>query len=93
MSAQPIIHAGCHWRVGSGTKIRVWEDPWLPRPFTFRPITPSPVNLREMRVVELLGSSTGDWNLSRVRELFWPLDSELILSIPFSRSGGDDIMM
>ncbi|KAL0409023.1 UNVERIFIED_CONTAM: putative mitochondrial protein [Sesamum radiatum] len=84
MSAQPLIRAGCQWRVGSGCQIRVWKDPWLPRPFTFRPITPVSATSPELRVADLLDSSTSAWNVSRVRELFWPLDSELILSIPLA---------
>ena len=35
-----LIKKGVIWRVGNGTKIRTWRDPWLPRPYSFRPITP-----------------------------------------------------
>ncbi|KAK4406046.1 hypothetical protein Sango_0611100 [Sesamum angolense] len=45
MAAQDIFRAGCRWRVGSGTSICIWKDPWLPRPLTFGPITPPPRDL------------------------------------------------
>ncbi|KAL0436253.1 UNVERIFIED_CONTAM: putative ribonuclease H protein [Sesamum radiatum] len=92
LSAQPLFRAGCRWRVGSGANIRIWSDPWLPRPLTFRPIThPSTASL-DLRVADLRDPSTGDWDVQRVRHIFWPPDSDLILSIPLSRTGGEDIL-
>ncbi|KAL0352330.1 UNVERIFIED_CONTAM: hypothetical protein Scaly_1621700 [Sesamum calycinum] len=64
---------GCRWRVGSGTQIRIWADPWLPRPRSYRPITPVPVSLTE--------------------EMFWLVDSDIILSIPLSRIGAPDMFI
>ncbi|KAL0402425.1 UNVERIFIED_CONTAM: hypothetical protein Slati_4272400 [Sesamum latifolium] len=48
MAAHDLFRAGCRWRVGTGETIRVWRDPWLPRPRSFRPITPTPASLEEM---------------------------------------------
>ncbi|KAL0401118.1 UNVERIFIED_CONTAM: putative mitochondrial protein [Sesamum latifolium] len=39
-SAMNIVKSGFRWRIGSGAAVRVWSDPWLPRPHTFLPITP-----------------------------------------------------
>lgn len=34
---------GLRWQVGDGQKIRIFQDPWFPRPNSFRPVTtPSP---------------------------------------------------
>ncbi|KAL0421421.1 UNVERIFIED_CONTAM: putative mitochondrial protein [Sesamum latifolium] len=82
MAAQYLFRAGCRWRVGLGDHIRVWYDPWLPRPRSFRPITSIPVSDSNMRVSELRDPASGEWNERRVRELFWPIDSKLILGIP-----------
>ncbi|KAL0407261.1 UNVERIFIED_CONTAM: putative mitochondrial protein [Sesamum latifolium] len=91
MAAQTLFRAGCHWRVGSGLQIRVWSDPWLPRPCLFRPITPGPALAGSMHVADLIDPSCGDWDAEKIRALFWPVDSELILSIPLGRLVVPDI--
>ena len=30
LAAQNILRAGCFWRVGMGSSIRVLEDKWIP---------------------------------------------------------------
>ncbi|KAL0395614.1 UNVERIFIED_CONTAM: hypothetical protein Scaly_0009800 [Sesamum calycinum] len=44
-----------------------------------------------MHVARLLDPIGGDWNVGKVRELFWRLDSELILDIPLNRTGEQDL--
>jgi hypothetical protein len=34
------IKSGMIWRVGDGSRINIWNDPWLPRGVTRQPITP-----------------------------------------------------
>ncbi|KAL0412615.1 UNVERIFIED_CONTAM: putative mitochondrial protein [Sesamum radiatum] len=91
MAAHSLFLAGCRRRVGSGELIHAWLDPWLPRPRTFRPITPGPVSGGGLYVSELMDPVVGEWDAQRVREIFWPEDSELILSLPLSRTGEEDV--
>jgi hypothetical protein len=35
-----VLQNGVIWRVGNGRSINIWADPWLPREWTRRPITP-----------------------------------------------------
>ena len=35
-----VIKKGFRWRVGNGRNISVYKDNWLPRPDTFKPISP-----------------------------------------------------
>ena len=37
--ARDIIEQGSRWLIGNGEKVRMWEDRWLPRPYSFRPVT------------------------------------------------------
>ena len=39
MWGKEILSAGVRWRGGDGSKIRIYEDRWLPRPVTFRPLS------------------------------------------------------
>jgi hypothetical protein len=31
-----LVKKGIIWRVRSGSKIRIWRDPWVPRPSSLR---------------------------------------------------------
>ncbi|KAL0440154.1 UNVERIFIED_CONTAM: putative mitochondrial protein [Sesamum latifolium] len=93
LAAQYLFRAGCRWRVGSGSHIRVWFDPWFPQPHSFRPITPAPASLLDLCVSDLIDSDNGDWNVRLMHELFWPQDNDVILCIPLSRLGDSDLLV
>ena len=76
-----LLKKGIIWRVGNGEKIKIWEDPWLPRGFTRRPITPRRGILLS-RVADLLHPATGQWDKELIEELFWPEDVPEILALP-----------
>ncbi|KAL0392972.1 UNVERIFIED_CONTAM: hypothetical protein Sradi_2520000 [Sesamum radiatum] len=44
------VPLGCRWRVGSGSTIWAWLDPWLPRPYSFKPITTPPPTSDDIKV-------------------------------------------
>jgi hypothetical protein len=69
------------WRVGDGSRIRVWTDPWLPRTWARRPLTPRGNNLIS-RVDELVDPTTGSWDVQLVKDTFLEVDAKLILSLP-----------
>jgi hypothetical protein len=33
-----LLKAGLIWRIGEGTKIKLWEDNWIPRPSAHQPL-------------------------------------------------------
>lgn len=53
-----LLKEGVIWRVGNGEKIKIWEDPWIPRGVTRRPIMPRCRNLMS-RVADLINPLTG----------------------------------
>ncbi|KAL0357534.1 UNVERIFIED_CONTAM: putative mitochondrial protein [Sesamum calycinum] len=53
----------------------------------------SPSNLDHLRVADLIDPETLDWNVDLVQQLFWPLDSSIILTIPISFHGEEDLMV
>ncbi|KAI4973134.1 hypothetical protein ZWY2020_028842 [Hordeum vulgare] len=57
-----LLKRGIIWRVGTGEQIRIWRDPWIPRPHSFRPISMRG-NCRLRRVSELLDDH-GRWHLN-----------------------------
>ncbi|KAL0456758.1 UNVERIFIED_CONTAM: putative mitochondrial protein [Sesamum latifolium] len=92
MAAHDLFIAGCRWRIGSRLQVRVWTDPWLPRLRSFKPITPVSASLPNLLVSDLIEPISVDWDVAKVQELFWPIDSEIILGIPLSRTGAQDLL-
>ncbi|KAL0358467.1 UNVERIFIED_CONTAM: putative mitochondrial protein [Sesamum angustifolium] len=84
---------GIRWRVGDGQSIRVWSDPWLPRPSTFLPITTRSLFLPDLRVSDLLDSENGRWHKELIEGLFCPEDATLIQSIPLGQFNWADTMV
>ncbi|XP_062014259.1 uncharacterized mitochondrial protein AtMg00310-like [Rosa rugosa] len=67
-----LLRKGLRFQVGNGNRIRVWSDPWVPLPFSFKPISRPPDGLEDLRVVELLDNELHEWNVPLLRELFTP---------------------
>ncbi|KAL0416151.1 UNVERIFIED_CONTAM: putative mitochondrial protein [Sesamum latifolium] len=86
-AAHNLSCARCRWRVGSGSSVNIWKDPWVPRPCSFRPITPFSPALAHLRIANLIEPSCSDWRVDLVRSIFWPCDNA---SIPLSRLGDTD---
>ena len=74
-----LVKKGIIWRVGDGSSIRTWRDPWIPRGHNFRPVTPKG-NCRFNRVSDFLDDN-GAWMVQRLNDHFWPLDVREILKI------------
>ncbi|KAK3212224.1 hypothetical protein Dsin_016930 [Dipteronia sinensis] len=85
-----LLECGSRWRVGSGNSIRIYDDRWLPRPVTFKVISPCVQN--NIYLVRHLRTVSGGWNNQLVRRLFFKEDVEMILSIPLSNTCRDDSM-
>ncbi|KAM1695737.1 hypothetical protein ACFXTN_027349 [Malus domestica] len=82
---QEDIGEGSTMKVGDGANVHIWEDPWLPKPSTFKE---RPINNRQFTMVnELINEDGRSWNVEMVRQVFDGDDATLILRIPFSRLG------
>ncbi|KAL0437450.1 UNVERIFIED_CONTAM: hypothetical protein Sradi_0452900 [Sesamum radiatum] len=46
-----------------------------------------------LQVQDLIDLNTGEWDSATVSAIFWPIDYELILNIPLSRLGAEDLVM
>ena len=56
-----VLKRGIIWRIGDGSRIRIWQDPWIPREWSRCPITPRMNNILT-HVEELIDPSTGQWD-------------------------------
>uniref|UniRef100_A0A803QJV0 Reverse transcriptase n=1 Tax=Cannabis sativa TaxID=3483 RepID=A0A803QJV0_CANSA len=86
-----IILKGYRWRVGNGQQVRVLEDPWLPRPTSFK-VYDKPPFPQQLCVVDLTHPS-GVWDESFIRANFNHEDAEMILRLPPLHEGLEDKVM
>lgn len=85
-----LLKQGIIWRVGDGTNIKIWDDRWIPRGVTRRPMTHRGNNLLS-RVCDLIYPTSGEWDEGLVQQTFRPGDAREILHIPISEQGEDFI--
>ena len=85
-----LLKKGLIWRVGNGQQIRIWRDSWIPRPFSYKPI--SPQGTCRFRFVSQLLNNNGSWNVNLLQSIFLPCDVTEILKIRASPRLGDDVL-
>ncbi|XP_062015245.1 uncharacterized protein LOC133731834 [Rosa rugosa] len=85
--ARSVLKNGVRWQVGDGQSIHIWDDPWLPRPSSFRPFIRrdgAPTLVRELLLPGL------SWNSDVIAQWFEPEDVMLIFFIPLSQRSVSD---
>ena len=78
-----LLKEGTIWQIGNGEKVKIWEDPWLPKGSTRKPATPRRSRVLT-RVSELVDPTTREWDEQLIRDIFWPQDADEILRIPIN---------
>jgi hypothetical protein len=76
-----LLKEGIVWRVGDGSSINIWTDPWLNRDDARYPITPRGQCVLT-KVQELINPVDGQWDEELVRQTFMEIDVQTILAIP-----------
>jgi ribonuclease HI len=77
--SKKVIKKGACFLVGDGCAINVWMDPWIPWIEGFKPRPRDPVNPKDpMSVSTLINSSTREWRLELLLDLF---DMETVAAI------------
>ena len=90
VSARSLVSKRLIKRVGSGSSISVWNDPWL------QPTRPRPTNKKQqnsyldLTVDSLINSATRTWNSHAIRALVDPQDVKISESIPLSMTNMAD---
>ena len=89
-SARSLVCKGLIKRVGTGSSISVWNDPWIsstrPRPANKNFHNSYP----DLTVDSLINQESRTWNLQAIRTLVEPDDAKMIESIPLSRNQMED---
>ncbi|PON41795.1 hypothetical protein PanWU01x14_286410, partial [Parasponia andersonii] len=83
-----LIRCGIRWKVGAGRTVKAFYNPWIPRPTTFKPITPT--NLVPSSWVVLDFILNNRLNIEFLNQIFYPVDVEATTKIPISVLGSED---
>lgn len=78
LKGREVLSKGLRWQVGNGANIRVFEDQWLPRAHSFKPITHQYEFGKDLYVADLINWEEGGWITPIVEEIFHPLGAEII---------------
>ena len=71
MAGVDSLRNGYIWRVGTGQKINIWTDAWIPNCANRRFITPRR-GILLTKVSDLIDPTTNDWDEDLVRQTLWP---------------------
>ncbi|KAL6225315.1 hypothetical protein ACLB2K_004165 [Fragaria x ananassa] len=93
LKGQQLLTKGLRYQVGNGEMISIWNDPWVPLPYNFKPFSDPMQGSEDMRVCDLIDGDIGEWNVEVIEDLFNPMEIDLILKIPLSLYGGEDRMV
>ena len=92
LKGRDLLQRGLRMQVGDGESISIWQDPWLPKPYTFRPFSQPMSGTEEMVVADLI-SDDRVWERWLLDELFSCTEVQCIEQIPLSMRGGEDRWM
>lgn len=79
-----VLAKGLRFQIGSGELVSLWNDPWLPLPYNFKPLSLPMEGTEAWRVGDLIDHESKEWIGSVASELFTNRETELILGIPMS---------
>jgi hypothetical protein len=91
-NSKKLLKEGLIWRVGDGTQIKIWEDPWIPQPRAHP--ARSPINILDSQatVSELLDVDTNWWNMALVKDIFDEEEARMICGLSVCPRRGSDIL-
>ncbi|XVF18343.1 hypothetical protein REPUB_Repub11eG0013500 [Reevesia pubescens] len=87
-----VLKLGIRWRIGSGSQVRAMVDPWIPRPWRFRPVSATEFIPSETKVNSFFSHDNQQWNKELIYHLF-PFDEATeILKIPLIDTSANDLL-
>uniref|UniRef100_A0A2N9IN55 Reverse transcriptase domain-containing protein n=1 Tax=Fagus sylvatica TaxID=28930 RepID=A0A2N9IN55_FAGSY len=82
--AKKVLLAGMRWRVGTGSSIKIWSDPWLQGSSCAKVLSPLRILDEHATVDALILTDQRCWNTSLVDQIFTPYEAAIIKKIPLS---------
>jgi hypothetical protein len=86
-----LIKKGIIWRIGDGSKVKIFRDNWLPRHDALK-VEGRRGRSQKCWVSELISLETRSWNEEAVRGCCFPRDADTILGIPLLACATEDFL-
>ena len=71
-----FVELGSRWIIGCGSNLNIWRSRWMPRPGSFRPVTPITLDWENVVVANFIDFEVETWRDQLVGEVFLPCDVE-----------------
>ena len=84
VSAKSLVNKGLIKRLGIGSSISVWNDPWLSSTRAIQANSNHQIFQPDLTVDSLINTNARTWNSQAIRALIDPDDAKIIESIPLS---------
>jgi hypothetical protein len=91
MHGLELLKQGVIWRIGNGSQVRIWRDPWIPRGVSQRVVTKQGRS-RLRWVSDLLDASGRNWDYDRLVQTFCPDDYQVIACIKLPSRPSEDFI-
>lgn len=79
-----IVARGSKWSIGNGEQVCTWADHWLPTPGSFKVVSPRPPHANSELVASHIDRDRRWWDVTKVRNTFFPQEAQVILGISIS---------
>lgn len=91
MHGLELLKKGIIWRIGCGTQVRIWRDPWIPWELSLR-VTTRQGRCRLKWVSQLLDQDGRDWDFHKLADIFNMADVEAISNIKLPQRHVEDFL-
>ncbi|KAL6578159.1 hypothetical protein OROMI_010487 [Orobanche minor] len=76
LATKKLVCSGSVLKIGNGSSVNVWKDPWIPDSNNPRLMSPIITNMEEMKVSNLLQVDKVEWDRDLLKELFLDNDEK-----------------
>ena len=91
MKGRDLIRSGLKWRIGNGSRVRIFLDAWLPGSRQGRVLSPVSESHENSLVSSLINQVDRSWKVAEIDSMFIPEEVAIIKAIPLSLFDQDDL--
>ena len=93
LQARKVVQSSGKWRVGDGSRIRIWGDNWLEGSPTGKIVSPRHYFPEDATVSCLINKDQHEWKTQLIEHIFLPHEAASILGMPLSSHTCLDIVI
>lgn len=83
-----LLKRGIRKNLGNGHSILMFQDPWIPRPTTFKVILQVETSMAKAKVAEFITPSV-QWDMAKLQQFLVREDVDVITRLPISLNAPD----